>query len=220
VSERLIQDDYAVLRKFRGESAIATYLTVVVAMILRDFRVRRWGRWRPSAAARRSGTVAVRLEALVYRQGCQLEEAIRIVKASGETSLSARELTALFAGLPRRTPMRLLDVGADSLQELASNDRADDSLEDSMLSAERAATDRALRDALLRIPSDDRVLLQMRYWEGMSIADIARALHIPQKPLYRRVEQAVASLRPLLEAAGVSADTARELIESAPGSTA
>src|SRR5262249_26292549 len=62
---RLLDDDYAVLRKFRGESALTTYLTVVLSMFFRDYRVSRWGRWRPSAAARRRGPLAVRLETLV-----------------------------------------------------------------------------------------------------------------------------------------------------------
>jgi DNA-directed RNA polymerase specialized sigma24 family protein len=44
----------------------------------------------------------------------------------------------------------------------------------------------------------------MRYWEGTSVADIARALGLPQKPLYRRLERALAALRAALEAAGVS----------------
>src|SRR5919109_1132038 len=54
---KLVEDDYAVLGKFRDESSITTYLTVVIAMLFRDYRVQRWGRWRPSADARRRGPV-------------------------------------------------------------------------------------------------------------------------------------------------------------------
>src|SRR6266498_2338556 len=42
---KLIENDYAVLRKFRGESAVTTYLAVVIAMLFRDYRTHRWGRW-------------------------------------------------------------------------------------------------------------------------------------------------------------------------------
>jgi RNA polymerase sigma factor for flagellar operon FliA len=220
VNERLIEDEYAVLRKFRGEAAIGTYLTVVIAMILRDYRVRRWGRWRPSAAALRAGNVAVRLESLVYRQRFQLDEAIRIMKASGETMLTDREIAAMFSRLPRRAPLRLVDAGPASLTGLPSNECADDLVNDGVATDERSAADRALHAALSRLPAEDRLVLRMRFWEGMSIADIARALGLPQKPLYRRVEHSVAALRPLLEAAGVSSDTTRELIESAPRSSA
>ena len=61
---------------------------------------------------------------------------------------------------------------------------------------------------------EDRVIVRMRFWEGESVADIARALGLPQKPLYRRLERTLAALRRSLEAAGVSQnDTASCLAE-------
>jgi hypothetical protein len=35
---RLVRDNYAVLRKFRGESAVSTYLSIVLRMLLREYR--------------------------------------------------------------------------------------------------------------------------------------------------------------------------------------
>ena len=40
VKLRMVEDEYAVFRKFRGDSAIGTYLTVVISMLARDYRVR------------------------------------------------------------------------------------------------------------------------------------------------------------------------------------
>ena len=96
---RLVEDDYAVLRKFRGESAITTYLTVVVTMLFRDYRVSRWGRWRPSAAAKRQGDLAVRLETLVYRDGYRVDQAGEMLRAARHTDLPDRELVRLLATL-------------------------------------------------------------------------------------------------------------------------
>ncbi|HEV2146432.1 MAG TPA: hypothetical protein VGR37_03360, partial [Longimicrobiaceae bacterium] len=112
---RIVEDDYAVLRKFRGESSVTTYLTVVVAMLFRDYRVSRWGRWRPSAAARRHGRLAVRLETLVHRDGYRLEQAGELLRTTGETDLSERELAELLARLPARSPTRPVEVGPDPL---------------------------------------------------------------------------------------------------------
>jgi len=36
---RIIENDYAVLAKFRGRSSLATYLTVVLARLCREYRV-------------------------------------------------------------------------------------------------------------------------------------------------------------------------------------
>src|ERR1043165_2486945 len=44
--EKIIDHDYAPLRKFRGDSSIRTYLVVVVAKLFRDYRASEWGLWR------------------------------------------------------------------------------------------------------------------------------------------------------------------------------
>ena len=82
VHERLIEDDYAVFRKFRGESALTTYLTMVISRLRHDHRVAEWGRWRPSAEAIRKGSDAVALEKLVYRDHHTVGEAVEISGAS------------------------------------------------------------------------------------------------------------------------------------------
>src|SRR5215472_1056914 len=74
---RLIENDYAILRKFRGGSTLRTYLTVVIARQALDYRDACWGRWRPSRTARRLGPAAVALERLVVRDGLSFEEAWR-----------------------------------------------------------------------------------------------------------------------------------------------
>jgi RNA polymerase sigma factor for flagellar operon FliA len=215
VKERMMEGDYAVLGKFRGESAIATYLTMVIAMMLREYRVRRWGRWRPSAAARRHGDIAVRLEVLVHRQGHRLREAIQLLQLSGETRLSERELVEIFSRLPRRTPLRPVEVGPTPLADIAVNNGADQLVNTTAANAERAMADRALKEALDALPSEDRLILRMKFWQGLSVAEIARALHLPQKPLYRRIEHALAVMRPTLETAGISAAQANALLEEA-----
>jgi len=213
VKERMIEGDYAVLRKFRGESAIATYLTMVIAMMLHEYRVRRWGRWRPSAAARRHGDIAVRLEVLVHRQGHRLHEAIQLLQSSGETQLTERQLVEIFSRLPRRTPLRPVEVGPTPLADIAVNGGADHLVNTMAANEDRAVADRALQEALDALPAEDRVILRMRFWQGLSVAEIAHALHLPQKPLYRRVEHALAVMRRTLETAGISAAQANALLE-------
>lgn len=205
---RLIEDDYAVLRKFRGESALTTYLAVVIAMLFRDYRVQRWGRWRPSAAARRHGTLAVRLETLVYRDRLRLEQAGDVLRTAGDTELSDRELAALLKELPARRPMRPMQVGTEPLAEAAAAERADDLVAAGDAEAERAVID----GALARLPVEEQMMLRMRFWEGLSVAEIARGLGVPQKPLYRRIERALGNVRRLLEASGVSRGRARETL--------
>ena len=70
---KLIDDDYQILRGFRERSSLRTYLSTVVERLFLDYRIRQWGKWRPSAQARRAGALAVRLEALLHRDGVPFE---------------------------------------------------------------------------------------------------------------------------------------------------
>ena len=56
VCVHLLENDCAVLRKFRGASSLRTYLHTVTLRVLLDRRVRAWGKWRPSASARNCST--------------------------------------------------------------------------------------------------------------------------------------------------------------------
>src|SRR5690349_4242917 len=83
VKLKLLQDDYAVLRKYRGASSTTTFLTVVIANLFRDYRVKAWGRWRPSAEAKRRGETAVLLETAIYRDGRSFEDACGTILQNG-----------------------------------------------------------------------------------------------------------------------------------------
>jgi len=82
----LVENDYAILRRYEGRSAIATYLTVCIQRLLADHRERTHGRWRPSPEAQRLGEGAVVIEDVVQRQGRSLEEALPFVRAVDATA--------------------------------------------------------------------------------------------------------------------------------------
>lgn len=209
---RLIEDNYSILRKFRNESKFSTYLTVVLAMLFRDYRVHHWGRWRPSAAALRLGDVAVTLELLVYRDGMRLDQAVNILRVNAGVDLTERELRAIFARLPRRSPVRPTETGPAALDATESTQHADDDLVANEAAGEKAAIDVAISAALHSLRPEDQLILRLRFWEGLGVAEIARLLGLPQKPLYRRVERLLEELRARLETAGVSAEEARAVI--------
>jgi RNA polymerase sigma factor for flagellar operon FliA len=209
---RLLEDDYAVFRKFRGESSITTYLTVVIATLIQDYKVHRWGRWRPSAAALRMGKVAVKLETLVYRHGYQLSEAAELMRSRGDTDLSDRELGAMLGDLPRRGPSRPREVSDESLETKPASSTADEVVDREADVQERTAVEGALRAAVERMSPEDQCILTMRFWQDASVADIARTLNVPQKPLYRRLDRAFIQLRRELIGQGISSERARTLI--------
>lgn len=206
---RLVERDYAVLRKFGGRSSLQTYLASVLANLFRDYRNSRWGRWRPSAAAKRLGPTAIRLEELLYRDGRSLREAVEILRTAGET-LHESELAQLVARIPQRA--RAGELNLDAVPGSDANlVFHPDGLVDRDEEALRAVED-ALRALVEELPAEDALILRMRFWHGTSVADIARTLGLDQKGLYRRIEAIQARLRTALEARGVNRALASEIL--------
>jgi RNA polymerase sigma factor for flagellar operon FliA len=207
---RLMEDDYAALRKFRGDSSIQTYLLVVVTSLFRDYRAGHWGRWRPSAAALRVGPLAVRLETLVYRDGLTLAEAGQVLRSSDPDVPDDRHLAELLGRLPVRSPLRPGE--APLLDGIPAPDEGDAGIQAAEAATQRARVRGALERALETLSQEDRLILRLRFWQGSSIGDIARALRLEQKPLYRRIERLSHVLRAELEREGIDRTLVAEVL--------
>ena len=209
---KLCDDDYSVIRKFQGKSSFTTYLTVVINKSFLDYRRRVWGKWTPSSQAKRLGAAAILLETLVYRDGRSFDEACQILEQNRGLAVDRRQLRTMLAQLPRRSPRRF--EGEDGLEKVSSGDGADASMLINERDNQLAAAEEALRQALRALPDEDRAIVRMLYYEGLSVADIARGLHLEQKRLYPHIKQLLASLRGTLERQGISADILENLDSS------
>src|SRR5688572_4504105 len=129
VRVRLLEDNYAVIRKFEGRSSFSTYLTTVIVRLFHQWRVEQWGKWRPSAEAKRLGDKAIILERLISRDGYTFDEAVRILTTPGGAQFTVAELEAIYLRLPLRNP-RPVVVSDDMLPEsVASDGYADERVE-------------------------------------------------------------------------------------------
>ncbi len=208
----LIDDDYAVLRKYQGRSAFSTYLTVVIERLMDDDRNRTMGRWRASAEATRLGSAAVLLESLVRRDRRSLDEALPLAQAA-DPSLTRERAEAMLRQIPERSPRPQLMP----LDDVAASARTSDETDALALANEtRRLSSRAndvVRETLAELPSEDRALLQFRFAESMKISDISQMLRLPQRPLYRRIEGLLDRFRTSLAAAGVDGSAAADLLQ-------
>lgn len=202
---RLLERDYDILRRFNRQSSLKTYLTVVVVRLLFDWRNANYGKWRPSAAARRLGKHAVHLELLMSRDRLTEEEAIQIAARSPDAPPLA-EVRQLASRLPPRVTHRMAfcqDLGKASSTPFTDPIEAAEQKND----ARRVGTQ--LARALSGLPMRDRRLLYLRYVRNRSVHDIAEALQIDRKTLYRQFEASLRRLRLLLAAQGVTRASVR-----------
>jgi len=214
VLEKLIENDYRILTRFEGRSSWASYLAIVIANLFRDHRVREWGRWRPSAASRRAGAIGVRLETLIRRDGHTIDQAIQVLGSEGPCEMSDRDLAALASTFPKSVRPRFQSLEEHPV-DLAGSLGANDELDRTERKREAGTVLGAVEAALDGLEQEDRVILRLRYWEGSSIADIARALGLDQRPLYRRMNALLLDLREKLQERGVSGTHVQELLGEA-----
>jgi RNA polymerase sigma factor for flagellar operon FliA len=210
---KLLQDDHAVLRKYRGASSTTTFLTVVISNLFRDYRIKQGGKWRPSAEAKRRGDLAVRLEAAMYRDGRSFDEACALLANDGRVAADRAELRKLLADLPHRAPKHL--DGDASADEVPAPDSADGRVLDRERAERVEAAKAALGRAVERLDPEDALIVRLHFFEGFSIADVARAVGVAQKPLYARMKRLLETLSKDLAGQGIGPEY-REWLNSAP----
>ena len=213
---KLVDDDYRILGRWEGRSSFPTFLTVVLMNLMRDYRIHVWGKWRPSAAARRSGEAGVILDRLLTRDGLSGAEAVERLRVEHGVSLSADQAERLASALPRRRERRrvsdeeLLQVPVDGQVEIRIEEK------------EQARTAERLRELLgplLRsLPAEDRLLLRLCFLEGLSMAAISPILGRPQRELYSMRERCLKKIRRSLDESGLGRDQIGQLIGRFQGS--
>jgi len=196
VALKLVANDYAVLRKFRGGSALGTYLNTVTRNQCRDHVGRLWGRWQPSTRARKLGPLAVELEKLTKRDGHTQREAIETLRSRTQDAPSEEALEALALALPTRTAKPLAASGVPPVDTLVRQETL------AMLSRCR----RALGDAIGALDDVERDILALRFTDSLAVSAIAVRLGLPLRPLYRRLERILRKLARALEARGFRGD--------------
>jgi len=210
VKTRLVERDYEILAKFQGRSSLKTYLTAVINRLYLDFQVQRFGKWRSSAEARRLGTVALRLECLMFRDGLSFDEACGVLESDPRVRETRDALHAISLRLPNRPrrvereaslePVRL-DSGASSVERAERQALAD-------------RTFCVIRRSLAQLPARERLFLRLHLESGLTLAQVSRTLGFDQKALYRRKDDILKRLRSDLEAEGIGANDAHELLSA------
>ncbi len=208
----IIERNYEPLRKFQGRSTLRTYLVVVIQHLFLDYRNRVWGRWRPTVEAKRQGPIAVLVERLIVRDGRALDEVVETLRIHYGVAMDER-LQALCVRLAKRAPARQFvgELEAGGVESAGPLPDANVLRREHDFLAKRVQT--ALERVKQALAPEDRLIVKMHFEDSVSVADIARALQLNQKQLYRRLEQLLAGLRRSLETEGISREEVAALFD-------
>jgi RNA polymerase sigma factor (sigma-70 family) len=208
---KLIENDYGVFRAFKGQSKLRTYLVAVLTHLFLDDRTARWGRWRPSAAAKRLGATALLLERLVYRDGLDHESAVEVVRTNHHAPESVAALHAILAKLPQRTSRRPSDEEPADPPDPSPG--ADEAVFASELAEDGGRVRAALERALAALDPRERLILRMRFEDGRTGKEIGAAVGEDEARIFRTIEKLTKRLRKSMESEGIDARAVAELLD-------
>lgn len=184
VCEQLSHKDFRRLRKFEvdGRATFSTWLRAVVRNLCLDWYRKEHGRHRVFASLSRRGVTDQLLFDLVFRRGFSAIEAWEELSRRGiELSFAAVEET--ICDLRRCLSSRqlwLISSGKAVVQSLDSEgegsyvvEPADPAPDPEALTALRE-TDRHVAAALASLSDSDRLLVRLRYHEGLTLQQVAR----------------------------------------------
>lgn len=203
VKLRLIDDEYAVIRKFEGRSSFSTYLTTVIGRLFHQWRVEQWGKWRPSAEAKRLGDKAITLERLITRDGFTYREAVQILTTPSGAAFTESQLEAIYQRLPARQPRPMMVSDEVSPDAVSTEAEADGYIEAEAREVTARGATSTIDGVMEQMEPEDRLILRMRFWEARKVPDIAERLHLDQKKVYKRLDKLFLSFRRALEEAGI-----------------
>lgn len=212
VQDKIMADDYSVLRKFEGKCSLKRFLTVVISRLMLDFQNRLWGKWRPCEMAKKLGPVAVHLDRLLYRDGYTFDEAVEILRTNHKVEMTWQELHEIAVRLPPRSPRRM--EGEEILENIPSSDDPPDAQvvqREKSIRLNRAL--KVLHTALKNLAAEDQVILKMLYWSHFTVKQISERLNLDQKPLYKRIERTKEHLKREMERQGVRKEDIDDLFD-------
>ncbi len=214
ICEQLAARRFAKLRQFNhgGAASFLTWLRVVAWNLALDARRRRRGRFRPLAVIRRLPILQQRLFRLRHEEGLTFEQAFATLQPEfpglGRTAIGeaddevARQLDSRQRWLLATRRPHLESIDATSGE---SGDDVLPHLQDPSADPEwhlLAQQDRArLQHALAALDAVDRLLLQLRYEEGLTLARVAHVCGLKDPwAADRRIRDLLKRLRAVLEA--------------------
>lgn len=210
VCERLAADDCARLRRHDpSKGALTAWLSTVVRRMLVDWVRSNQGRKRLFGSVKALAEIDQQVFELYYWRRHTLAEIASLVRDHAGNPIG---ISGVFAALDRveralteRQRAELITLAARNSGVISIDDEEGESVisvaseTPNPEAAVLAAHDqRTLDAALATLDAEDRVIVCMRYMDGLTLAEIRRALHL-ESLAPERISKIVASLRAALE---------------------
>ena len=194
VCRKLLESDFARLRRFRvreGPSPLfTTWLAAVTHNLCVDAHRARHGRRQFPRALMRLTDVDRDVFRLYYWKGCSLDE---IQSKAGQLGTTPEGVTESLARIESTISVSPVSPGPRAVFVPLDDNAAGVSADDE---ADLLEMEQWLHRWISALPSQDQMILRLRFWEDMTAPEIAQAMKIsPTERVYPLLRRALQSLR-------------------------
>jgi RNA polymerase sigma factor (sigma-70 family) len=222
VLDTLQQDNYRVLREFKGNAQLTTYLTAIISRRAVDMIRKKLGRGREKERAKDLGNIGLLLYQRVIKDGYPLRDVYDELRADGNFPGALEELEAMLRKIKGKNPgshqlgaangnngtSAVKNGTSINEEEYVIPDTKSDPQVLLMEKQRQQEIHRVIRDMIAPLSGEERLLLRMRFRvhedeKSGSVEQIANALGVTPKAVYKRITRLMKKCRQQLDRRGV-----------------
>ena len=226
VLDTLKRDNYKVLREFKGNARLTTYITAIISHRAVDLIRKKLGRDREKERAKELGDFGLLVYQRVIKDGYPLSNVFDELRTDNRFSGSMEELEALVQKIKGKgkNPGISFSNGLESTangsvvkkgtfigvnkDELVIPDGRNDPQEIVMENQRKRKMDEVIKNIISQLNGEEQMLLRMRFPFGeneapQSVAQISTVLGITQKGVYKRMTRLLKKCKDKLDREGV-----------------
>lgn len=222
VLDILRQNNYRVLREFKGNAQLTTYLTAIISRRAVDMIRKKLGRGREKERATELGNIGLILFQRVIKDGYPLQDVYNELRSNGNFPGDLEELEAMLGKIKGKNPgghkpghangnngNSVVKNGTSiNEEEYVIPDTKSDPQALLMEKQRQQEIHRVIRDIIAPLSGEERLLLRMRFpvLEGEkpgSVEQISCALGITPKAVYKRITRLMKKCRQQLDSRGI-----------------
>ncbi len=223
VLDTLQKNDFQVLKDFKGNAQVTTYITTIISRHAVDMIRKKRGRNREKERAKKLGNLGLTLYNQVIKNKLPLEQVFKQLKKEHLFTGPLEELETLLQKIKGKNPHNPASSPPHTSGTAVKNGHAVDeehvvipdtkhNPQDLLLQSERQKTiHKILHDLISTLEGEDRLLLRMRFptrenEKPRPVEQIAQILNIKPKAVYKRITKLVNKCKAQLTEQGVHLD--------------
>ncbi len=222
VLDKLKEKNYRVLKQFKGQSKVSTYLTAIISNQAVDLIRRKKGRGREKERAMKYGPLGEKIYQAVFASGKDISTAYNELSSQGVFNGSLKEFHTIIEKIKGKGRLAVLDTNMDNpvvkegkqsitTGELIIVDTHSNPEELMIQEGQEQKRKEILSQLLSNLKGEERLIIRMRFPTGRDekpkeIEQIAELLGISKKAVYNRISRLLTRCRELLTQNGVQID--------------